>query len=78
MNAVDRSHGIVNFWLIESHVIWEDRLVTLTSEEFSFDEFNMGGGGAWEARSSNLEPGNYLSICLKTEENQAHLCRDGR
>jgi hypothetical protein len=25
-----------------------------------------------------LEFGNHLSICLKTEENQENLCRDGR
>jgi hypothetical protein len=25
-----------------------------------------------------LEPGNHLRICLKTEEKQDNLCRDGR
>jgi hypothetical protein len=36
------------------------------------------GRAVWEACNSNLEFGNHLSICLKTEENQENLCRDGR
>jgi hypothetical protein len=42
-----------------------------------FDEFKIGRA-ACKACSSNLELGNHLSICLKTEENQENLCRDGR
>jgi hypothetical protein len=29
-------------------------------------------------RSSNLEHGNHLRICLETEENRENLCEDGR
>jgi hypothetical protein len=43
----------------------------------NFDEFKIGRA-AWEACSINSELGNHLSICLKTEENQENLCRDGR
>jgi hypothetical protein len=34
----------------------------------NFDEFKIGRA-AWEACSRNLEFGNHLSICLKTEKN---------
>jgi hypothetical protein len=43
----------------------------------NFDELKVGRS-AWEACSSNLEFGNHLSICLKTEENQESLCRGDR
>jgi hypothetical protein len=32
----------------------------------------------WEGCISSWELGNHLRICLKTEENQEYLCRDGR
>jgi hypothetical protein len=39
------------------------------------DEFKIWRA-SWEACSSNLEFGNHLNICLKTEENQENLCRE--
>jgi hypothetical protein len=38
---------------------------------------NLLREGCMRSMSSNLEFGNHLSICLKTEENQENLCRDG-
>jgi hypothetical protein len=45
----------------------------MPARELNFDKFKSG-----EAHSGNSELGNHLSICLKTEENQENLCRDGR
>jgi hypothetical protein len=39
---------------------------------------NLSRRNAWDACSSDLELGNHLSICLKTEENEENICRDGQ
>jgi hypothetical protein len=36
------------------------------------------GGVALEARSSNLEVGSHLSVCLKGEENEETVRRHGQ
>jgi hypothetical protein len=43
----------------------------------NFDEFKIRRA-AWEACSSDVECGNHLRICLKTEEKQENQRRDGR
>jgi hypothetical protein len=56
-------------------IIWETSKSASTTGG-NFHEFKIGMA-ALEACSSNLEFGNHLSICLKTEENQENLCPDG-
>jgi hypothetical protein len=60
-----------NFDFRFSIVLKKIVLVALPARELNFDKFKPGG-------SSNLELGNHLNICFKTEEIQENLCRDGR
>jgi hypothetical protein len=49
-------------------------LGAFTAKEFISDKFKSGR--LHEKRA--VATGNHLSICLKTEEKQENLCRDGR
>jgi hypothetical protein len=75
--AWDRDSGTSTFMndeIINWGVKWFNGLYSKIGNS---DCFKIGRA-AWEACSSNFELGNHLSICLKTEENQENLCRDGR
>jgi hypothetical protein len=56
--------------------ICQDNLVAFTVERFNSDNPKSVGLHERDAVAT-WEIGNYLSICLKTEENQENLCRYG-
>jgi hypothetical protein len=62
VNAVDRSRGILAFWLVNSRRIWKYKLVTFTSEEFSFTAFNAGGGVHEKHAVAILSPTGLTTI----------------
>jgi hypothetical protein len=57
------------FWISDCFIDNLENKSAASTTGGDFDEFKIGRA-AWEACSSNLEFGNRLSICLKTEENQ--------
>jgi hypothetical protein len=60
--------------VITLSIIWKTSYLAASTTGDNFGEFKIGRA-AWVACSGNLEFGNHLSICLKTEENQENLCK---
>jgi hypothetical protein len=75
--AWDKARGIFVSW-ISVELCKFGKIIWWSFQERGLNVINLSQTAAWGALSSKSKIEERLSFCLKTEENQEHLCRYGR